>query len=205
MILSNKAIRLVVLQAVLFVGGNLQTTTTSITDAFTPIAHQQKQLRNGHNNKSPSSLHAAARASGGRKSGQDDKISLSDEWEPTPCQPEEARLTVIQITDVYTLEHLASVKTLVEETRAKSTGSKVICMITGDFLSPYLLASVDRGQGMMNALNAIPMVRITVGVDENALRGNVVLMDSDRLFVIFVTLVCSPVPPQHATICNPSR
>lgn len=173
MILSNKAIRLVVLQVVLVVGGNLQTTTTSITEAFTPIAHQQKQLRNGHN-KAPSSLHAAVRASGGRKSGQDDKISLSDDWEPTPCQPEEARLTVIQITDVYTLEHLASVKTLVEETRAKSTGSKVICMITGDFLSPYLLASVDRGQGMMNALNAIPMVRITVGVDKNALCGNVV-------------------------------
>jgi hypothetical protein len=39
-------------------------------------------------------------------------------------------LTVIQITDVYTLEHLASVKTLVEETRAKSFGSKVICMMT---------------------------------------------------------------------------
>lgn len=181
MILSKKAIRLVVLQAVLLVGGNLQTTTTTttITEAFTPIAHQQKQLRDGSNKApttttTPSSLHAAARASGGRKSGQDDKISLSDDWEPTPCQLEEARLTVIQITDVYTLEHLASVKTLVEETRAKSTGSKVICMITGDFLSPYLLASVDRGQGMMNALNAIPMVRIIVGADNHVLFVTVV-------------------------------
>jgi 2',3'-cyclic-nucleotide 2'-phosphodiesterase (5'-nucleotidase family) len=155
MILSRKAISLAVFQAVVLVGCDV-----SSTSAFSPVAHRQPQLRSGKvpSGTTTTTLYAAARASGGRKSGQDDKISLSDAWEPTPCQPEEARLTVIQITDVYTLEHLASVKTLVEETRAKSTGSKVICMITGDFLSPYLLASVDRGQGMMDALNAIPMV-----------------------------------------------
>jgi hypothetical protein len=68
---------------------------------------------------------------GGRAPGQVDKISDTlDGWYATPCDPQEARLTVIQITDVYTLEHLASVKTLVEDTRAKSIGSKVICMIT---------------------------------------------------------------------------
>lgn len=152
MIFSKTAIGVNVLQAAVLLGCNLET-----ADAFLIAPHLQQsqhQLRY----RPSSTLFAAARASGGRKSGQDDRISSSDEWEPTPCRPEEARLTVIQITDVYTLEHLASVKTLVEETRAKSTGSKVICMITGDFLSPYLLSSVDRGQGMMNALNAIPMV-----------------------------------------------
>ena len=147
------AISLAVLEAANFFG----TLPTVHTFSLGPLLERQ-QLRNPRTADSSIPLQAAARASGGRKSGQEDRIALSDEWEPTPCKPDEARLTVIQITDVYTLEHLASVKRLVEETREKSVGSKVICMITGDFLSPYLLASVDRGQGMMDALNSIPMV-----------------------------------------------
>ena len=71
-----------------------------------------------------------------------------------------------QITDVYTLENFAHFKTLVEETRANCEGAKVICMLTGDFLSPYLLSSVDRGYGMMNALGKIPLDYITWGNHE---------------------------------------
>ena len=59
-------------------------------------------------------------------------------WKARASQPQEARLIVLQITDVYTLEHLASFKTLVEETRANANGAKVICVLTGDFLSPYV-------------------------------------------------------------------
>lgn len=105
---------------------------------------------------------------GGRAPGQVDRVATSDEpkWQPTPCKPGEARLTIIQITDVYTLEHLASVKTLLSETRAKSTGSKVVSMMTGDFLAPYLLSSVDRGKGMMNALKKIPIDYLTWGNHE---------------------------------------
>jgi 2',3'-cyclic-nucleotide 2'-phosphodiesterase (5'-nucleotidase family) len=127
------------------------------------------------------------------------EIRTAKGWKAKPCQPQEARLTILQITDVYTLEHLASFKTLLAETRVKSKGSKVISIITvrgsmdvlvlcyshhglilscrlirircvlllqGDFLSPYLLSSVDRGQGMMNALNKIPMDYITWGNHE---------------------------------------
>ena len=151
--ISRITIALAIAQTASFFGGATLPAATAFS--LGPILERQ-QLRNPP--QEATVLHAAARASGGRKSGQEDRIALSDEWEPTPCQPDEARLTVIQITDVYTLEHLASVKRLVEETREKSVGSKVICMITGDFLSPYLLSSVDRGQGMMDALNSIPMV-----------------------------------------------
>jgi 2',3'-cyclic-nucleotide 2'-phosphodiesterase (5'-nucleotidase family) len=102
----------------------------------------------------------------GRMPRDKDNLENKEEWEPTPCDPEEARLTVIQITDVYTLETLASVKTLVEEAKAKSKGSKVIAMMTGDFLAPYLLSSVDRGYGMMNALAKIPIDYICWGNHE---------------------------------------
>ena len=73
---------------------------------------------------------------------------------------------MIQITDVYTLDHLASVKTLVADLKEKCEGSTVISMITGDFLAPYLLSSVDRGFGMMNALTKIPIDYITWGNHE---------------------------------------
>lgn len=107
----------------------------------------------------------------GRMPKSEDNLENKEEWEPTPCDPEEARLTVIQITDVYTLETLASVKTLVEETKAKSKGSKVIAMMTGDFLAPYLLSSVDRGYGMMNALAKIPIDYICWGNHEVRIRA----------------------------------
>ena len=56
------------------------------------------------------------RLAGGRAPGGEDNLKNNEEnWTPAPCNEDEARLTVIQITDVYTLEHLASVKTLVEE------------------------------------------------------------------------------------------
>lgn len=105
-------------------------------------------------------------AGGGRASGQPDRVGTPETWEASPNQPSEARLIILQITDVYTLEHLASFKTLLEETRQKSGGAKVICMLTGDFLSPYLLSGVDRGSGMMKALGKIPLDYLTWGNHE---------------------------------------
>ena len=75
-----------------------------------------------------------------------------------PSKPHEARLTVVQITDVYTLDNFASLKTMLETIRSsQGPNDTVISMLTGDFLSPYLLSSIDRGQGMMDALAATPI------------------------------------------------
>lgn len=108
---------------------------------------------------------------GGRAPDEPDRISNSNqngtnEWEPVENLPTECRLIILQITDVYTLENLAHFKTLVEDTRAKSKGAKVVAMLTGDFLSPYLLSTVDHGFGMMKALGAIPLDYIIWGNHE---------------------------------------
>jgi 2',3'-cyclic-nucleotide 2'-phosphodiesterase (5'-nucleotidase family) len=87
-------------------------------------------------------------------------------WEASPSEQSEARLIVLQITDVYTLEYFAHFKTLLEETKAKADGAEVVCVLTGDFLSPYLLSCVDHGNGMMNALAQVPMDYITWGNHE---------------------------------------
>jgi len=112
---------------------------------------------------------------GGRASTNEDRVqSTTDLWESSPTKPEQARLIILQVTDVYTLENFASFKTLLQDTREKAKGSKVICMLTGDFLSPYLLASIDRGFGMMNALNKIPMDYLTWGNHEADVKHKVV-------------------------------
>jgi len=103
---------------------------------------------------------------GGRAPTSQDKVDSSETWEAAPTDPAEARLIVLHITDVYTLENFGSFKTLLEETREKSQGATVVCMLTGDFLSPYLLSSVDRGKGMMHALNSLPMDYLTWGNHE---------------------------------------
>lgn len=103
---------------------------------------------------------------GGRAPSTPDKLTTNEIWDAKPNEPSEARLIVLQITDVYTLDYLASFKTLVEDTKKKANGAKVVCMLTGDFLSPYLLSSLDRGFGMMRALGDIPMDYLTWGNHE---------------------------------------
>ena len=78
-------------------------------------------------------------------------------WVATPSQPDQAKLTIVQITDVYTLENFASIKTMLKQTRDMSGDSKVVSVLTGDFLAPYLLSSVDQGHGMMKALAQTPI------------------------------------------------
>jgi 2',3'-cyclic-nucleotide 2'-phosphodiesterase (5'-nucleotidase family) len=107
---------------------------------------------------------------GGRAPGNPDVLSTtsssSTKWQAVAPKPSEAKLTIVQVTDVYTLEHFASLKTLLAQAREQSAPGKVISMLTGDFLAPYLLSSVDRGAGMMNAISKVPIDYVTWGNHE---------------------------------------
>jgi 2',3'-cyclic-nucleotide 2'-phosphodiesterase (5'-nucleotidase family) len=67
---------------------------------------------------------------------------------------------------VYTLNNFPSLKTLIAHTRASRPPGSVISILTGDFLAPYLLSSVDKGAGMMNALAKTPIDYVTWGNHE---------------------------------------
>lgn len=107
---------------------------------------------------------------GGRAPGKADVLSTTSsstsKWQPVAPNPSEAKLTIVQVTDVYTLEHFASLKTLLAQAKEQSAPGKVISMLTGDFLAPYLLSSVDRGAGMMNAISKVPIDYVTWGNHE---------------------------------------
>ncbi|CAE7252949.1 unnamed protein product [Symbiodinium natans] len=86
-----------------------------------------------------------------------------------PCEP--CALRVLQITDVYMLENFPSMKTLIAEKEAElkaqyGGGSRCITVLTGDFLAPYLLSSIDRGAGMVRMLNETPIQYVTWGNHE---------------------------------------
>eukprot|EP00211_Chloroparvula_japonica_P002660 CAMPEP_0119125044 /NCGR_PEP_ID=MMETSP1310-20130426/4451_1 /TAXON_ID=464262 /ORGANISM="Genus nov. species nov., Strain RCC2339" /LENGTH=521 /DNA_ID=CAMNT_0007115067 /DNA_START=137 /DNA_END=1705 /DNA_ORIENTATION=- len=54
--------------------------------------------------------------------------------------------------------------------KAKETGvTKCISILTGDFLAPYLLSSVDKGKGMMAMLNQTPIDYVIWGNHEDDL------------------------------------
>ena len=64
-------------------------------------------------------------------------------------------LTLVAVNDVYDLEHLPKLRTLVDAVKAERVGGRVITTLAGDFLSPSVLSSLDRGRGMVQVLNAV--------------------------------------------------
>jgi 2',3'-cyclic-nucleotide 2'-phosphodiesterase (5'-nucleotidase family) len=106
---------------------------------------------------------------GGRRpqEANQEPLDPNEETWLQPCKPHEARLTIVQVTDVYTLDNFASLKTMLQEIRkAQGPNDKVISMLTGDFLAPYLLSSIDNGAGMMMAINETPIDYLTWGNHE---------------------------------------
>jgi len=82
-----------------------------------------------------------------------------------------ATLRVVHVTDVYILDNFPHLRNLILQKRAElnaahGVDSKTISMLSGDFLMPYLLSSVDKGRGMMQTLNATPIAYLTWGNHE---------------------------------------
>ena len=61
-------------------------------------------------------------------------------------------LTLVAVNDVYDLGHLPKLRTLVDAVKAERAGGTVITTLAGDFLSPSVLSSLDRGRGMVGAV-----------------------------------------------------
>jgi len=78
-------------------------------------------------------------------------------------------LRIINVTDVYMLDNFPSLKTLINEKKASNTNGPTISMLTGDFLAPYLLSSLDFGKGMVDTLNDCPIDYVIWGNHEHDL------------------------------------
>ncbi|MFO0628951.1 MAG: 5'-nucleotidase C-terminal domain-containing protein [Polyangiales bacterium] len=74
------------------------------------------------------------------------------------------RLRLVAINDVYLLDNLPRLRTLLRAPAPEV--DLTLCTLAGDFVSPSLLSSLDRGAGMVDCLNAVPVTHVCFGNHE---------------------------------------
>lgn len=94
-----------------------------------------------------------------------------------------AWLRIVHVNDVYELRNLPKLATLVKHATGargavRSSTNRVfeavsqprpdatLCVLSGDFLSPSTLSSLDRGHAMIDVLNAVPVSHVCFGNHE---------------------------------------
>lgn len=81
------------------------------------------------------------------------------------------RLRIVAINDVYVLDNLPRLATLIarEREREDEPADRLLVTVAGDFLSPSVLSSLDAGRGMVDCLNALGVTHVTFGNHEDDL------------------------------------
>lgn len=75
-------------------------------------------------------------------------------------------LRLVSVNDVYTLENFPRLRTLVRHHAETEPADAFLTTLAGDFLAPSLLSSLDRGVGMVDCLNALPIQCVCFGNHE---------------------------------------
>ncbi len=77
------------------------------------------------------------------------------------------RLRIVAVNDVYSLQNLPRLKSLVRHYATHDPADKFITVIAGDFVAPSVLSSLDAGRGMVDCLNHIPITHAILGNHED--------------------------------------
>ena len=75
------------------------------------------------------------------------------------------RLVIVSVNDVYALENLPRLASLVQH--YQRSYEHVIVPLAGDFVAPSLLSSIDAGRGMVDCLNAVGITHVVLGNHED--------------------------------------
>jgi 2',3'-cyclic-nucleotide 2'-phosphodiesterase (5'-nucleotidase family) len=76
-------------------------------------------------------------------------------------------LRIVQVNDVYTLENLPRLATLLRHHAETSPADAFLAVMAGDFLAPSILSSLDSGRGMVECLNALGITHVVLGNHED--------------------------------------
>jgi 2',3'-cyclic-nucleotide 2'-phosphodiesterase (5'-nucleotidase family) len=68
--------------------------------------------------------------------------------------------------DVYTLEHLPRLRSLVQHAAAVDPADVLLATLAGDFVGPSMLSSLDSGRGMVDCMNMVPITHVVLGNHE---------------------------------------
>jgi 2',3'-cyclic-nucleotide 2'-phosphodiesterase (5'-nucleotidase family) len=78
-----------------------------------------------------------------------------------------ARLRIVAVNDVYSLECLPRLTSLVHHHKTVDPADAFLVVIAGDFVAPSVLSSLDAGRGMVDCLNHIPITHAILGNHED--------------------------------------
>jgi 2',3'-cyclic-nucleotide 2'-phosphodiesterase (5'-nucleotidase family) len=76
-------------------------------------------------------------------------------------------LRIVSINDVYTLENLPRLRTLIARCSEDEPADALLVVVAGDFLGPSILSSLDAGRGMVDCLNALGVTHVCFGNHED--------------------------------------
>lgn len=76
-------------------------------------------------------------------------------------------LRLVCVNDVYLLDHLPRLRSFVRHEATASPAELLLVTVAGDFVAPSLLSSLDRGVGMIDCLNAVPVTHVIFGNHED--------------------------------------
>jgi 2',3'-cyclic-nucleotide 2'-phosphodiesterase (5'-nucleotidase family) len=77
------------------------------------------------------------------------------------------RLRIVSFNDVYSLENMPRMKTLVRACAAREPADICVVVLAGDFLAPSILSSLDAGRGMVECVNAVGVTHAVLGNHED--------------------------------------
>jgi 2',3'-cyclic-nucleotide 2'-phosphodiesterase (5'-nucleotidase family) len=76
-------------------------------------------------------------------------------------------LRLVCVNDVYTLENLPRLRSLVRHHATTAPADVFLVTMAGDFVAPSLLSSLDKGLGMVDCMNAVPVTHAIFGNHED--------------------------------------
>jgi len=76
-------------------------------------------------------------------------------------------LRIVSVNDVYSLEHLPRLKTLVAHYLDVNPADATLVVLAGDFVAPSLLSSLDAGRGMVDCLDDVGVTHVVFGNHED--------------------------------------
>ncbi len=79
------------------------------------------------------------------------------------------RLRLVCVNDVYSLENLPRLRTLVHAYATNDPADLMLVTLAGDFVGPSMLSSLDSGRGMIDCMNAVPITHVIFGNHEDDL------------------------------------
>ena len=85
---------------------------------------------------------------------------------PRPKQAAGTYLRIISINDIYDIKNYPYVETVIQALKKSAEDAVVIAALSGDFLSPCLLTSLDGGKSMLDILKIVDIDYICFGNHE---------------------------------------